>query len=163
MSALLVGAVLVLLLFAGVDALRSWFEENERDRAAAVPQQPVSPTSFAPCEQEQLEAAIEVRGGIATNVIRHVSVTACHQDAMRLRLTIWDRAGRRVWRRDMRGQFEGNYARMLVAVSEQTVRFLAPNNAIHRCHQRGPFVALAQIGPYITRARGLSADEIGCP
>jgi len=138
---LLVGAVLILLLFAGVDALRSWFDQDERDQAAAVTQQPVSPTTFAPCQREQLEAEIEVRGGIATNVIRHVSVTACHQDAMRLRLTILDRGGRRVWQRDLKGQFEGNYAgapRMLAVVQEQTVPFLTPNSAIHRCHQRGP-------------------------
>jgi hypothetical protein len=163
---LLVGAVFVLLLFAGLDALRSWLGDEDAHRTVAPTHQVVAPKNFAPCDQQQLEASIEVRGGIATTVLRHVSVTACHQHAVRLRLTIWDRAGRFAWRRVLRSQFEGNYAqstRMLIGVSEQTVHFVAPNSAIPRCHRRGPFVALAQIGPYAARARGLSASEIGCP
>jgi hypothetical protein len=165
-TGLLVSAVLVLLLFAGVDALRSWLDGDADQRAVTPTQQQVTRTDFAECEQEQVEAAIEVRGGIATNVVRHVSVTACHLPAMRLRLTIWDRTGKRAWHGELPDQFEGNYARsprMLFTVSEQTVRFLEPNSEIRRCRQRDPFVALARIGPYFARASGLSASEIGCP
>jgi hypothetical protein len=52
---------------------------------------------------------------------------------------------------------------MLVVVSEQTVHFFEPNGEIRRCHRRGPFVAIAEIGPYLARAGGLTASEIGCP
>jgi hypothetical protein len=86
---------------------------------------------------------------------------------MRLRLTILDRAGKRAWRGEpLRDAFGGNYAqspRMLVVVSEQTVHFFEPNGEIRRCHRRGPFVAIAEIGPYLARAGGLTASEIGCP
>jgi hypothetical protein len=76
---LLVGAVLILLLFAGLDALRSWLGDEDAHRTVAPTHQVVAPKNFAPCDQQQLEASIEVRGGIATTVLRHVSVTACHQ------------------------------------------------------------------------------------
>lgn len=164
MSFLLVGALLVLLLFAGVDALRSWLDDDQRPQATT--QQSLSSKTFPPCKQQELEAAIEVRGGIATTVIRYLGATACHRDGMRLRLTIWDRAGRRAWHGELRDQFERNYARsprMLVRVSEATVHFLAPNSEIRRCYKRGPFVARAHVGPYVARTRGLSANEIGCP
>jgi hypothetical protein len=154
-----------LLLFASLDALRSWLRDEDVKQAVGLTNQTVVPKNFAPCKQEQLETAIEVRGGLATNVVRHVSVTACHQRGMRLQLTIWDRAGRRAWHGQLPSQFEGNYSqspRMLPHVSEQTVHFPAPNTDIRHCQRRGPFVALAQFGPYITRARGLSASEIGC-
>ena len=166
LTRLLVSVVLILLLFASLDALRSWLGNEDAKQTVGLTHQTVVPKSFAPCKQEQLETAIEVRGGLATNVVRHVSVTACHQRGMRLQLTIWDRAGRRAWHGKLSSQFEGNYAqspRMLRGISEQIVHFPAPNAEIRRCRQRDPFVALARIGPYFARARGLSASEVGCP
>jgi hypothetical protein len=166
-TGLLVGAVLVLLLLAGTDALRSWMDDDADQQPVTPTQRQVAPTDFAECKQEQLEAAIEVRGGIANNVLRWVSGPACHQHRLLLEVTILDRAGKRAWHgQDFSTEFAGNYAqspRMLVAVSEQTVHFVTPNSEIRHCHRRGHFAAIARIGPYIAHAGGLSASEIGCP
>jgi hypothetical protein len=161
---LLVIVVLALLFFAVVDALRSWLsDEDSQELTGTI----VAAKNFAPCRPEQLEAAIEVRGGIANNVLRWVSGPACHQHRLLLEVTILDRAGKRAWHgQDFSTEFARNYAqspRMLVAVSEQTVHFVTPNSEIRHCHRRGPFAAIARIGPYIAHAGGLSASEIGCP
>ena len=162
---LLVIAVLALLLFAGVDALHSWLSDEDGQQTVALTDI-VAAKSFAPCRPEQLEAAIEVRGGIANNILRWVSGPACHEHGLRLELTIMDRAGKRAWHgQDFFPDFERNYAqspRMLAVVSELAVHFPTPNSEIRHCHRRGPFVAIARIGPYIAHAGGLSASEIGC-
>jgi hypothetical protein len=163
---LLVIAVLALLLFAGVDALRSWLSDEDGQQTVAVTDTIVAAKNFAPCRPEQLEAAIEVRGGIANNILRWVSGPACHEHGMRLEVTILDRAGKRAWHeQDFFAAFERNYAqspRMLTVVSELAVHFWTPNSEIRHCHRRGPFVAIARIGPYIAHAGGVSASEIGC-
>lgn len=167
LTRLLVSVVLVLLLFASLDALRSRLSDEESPQTVALTQTIVASKDFAPCKQEQLEAAIEVRGGIATNIVRWVSGPACHQHGLSLELTILDRAGKRAWHgQEFATEFARNYAqspRMLVVVSEQTVHLFEPNGEIRRCHRRGPFVAIAEIGPYLARAGGLTASEIGCP
>jgi hypothetical protein len=166
LTQLLVIAVLAVLLFAGVDALRSWLGEEDGQQTVALTEKVVAAKNFAPCRPEQLESAIEVRGGIANNVLRWVSGPACHEHGMRLGLTILDRAGKRAWhRQNFFAAFERNYAqspRMLVVVSELAVHFPTPNSEIRHCHRRGPFVAIARIGPYVAHAGGLSASEIGC-
>ena len=163
---LLVIVVLALLFFAGVDALRSSFSDDDGQQTEALTDTIVAAKNFPPCRREQLEAAIEVRGGIANNVLRWVSGPACFQHGLLLELTILDRAGKRAWHgQDFSTEFARNYAqspRMLVVVSEQTVHFVTPNSEIRHCHRRGPFAAIARIGPYIGRAGGLSASEIGC-
>ena len=159
--------VLALLFFAGVDALRSSLNDEDGQQTAAPTDTVAAAKSFPPCRPEQLEAAIEVRGGIANNVLRWVSGPACQQHGLSLELTILDRAGKRAWHgQDFATEFARNYAqspRMLVLVSEQTVHFVTPNSDIRHCHRRGPFAAIARIGTYVARTGGLSASEIGCP
>jgi hypothetical protein len=163
---LLVIVVLTLVFFAGVDALRSSLSDEDGQQTVAQTDTIVAAKSFPACRPEQLEAAIEVRGGIANNVLRWVSGPACHQHGLSLELTILDGAGKRAWHgQDFATEFARNYAqspRMLVVVSEQTVHFVTPNSDIRHCHRRGPFAAIARIGPYVARAGGLSASEIGC-
>jgi hypothetical protein len=166
LTRLLVSVVLVLFLFAGLDVLRSRLSDEDGQQTVALTDTIVAAKNFPPCRPEQLEAAIEVRGGIANNVLRWVSGPACHEHGLRLGLTILDRAGKHAWhRQDFFAAFERNYAqspRMLVVVSELAVHFPTPNSEIRHCHRRGPFVAIARIGPYIAHAGGLSASEIGC-
>ena len=167
LTRLLVSVVLVLLLFASLDALRSSRRDVDGQQTVALTDKIVAANNFPPCRPEQLEAAIDVRGGIANNVLGWVSGPACHQHGLLLEVTILDRAGKRAWHgQDFSPEFARNYAqspRMLVVVSEQTVHFVTPNSEIRHCHRRGPFAAIARIGPYIAHAGGLSASEVGCP
>ena len=104
MTRLVVIVVLALLLFASVDALRSWLSDEDGQQTVALTDKIVPAKNFAPCRPEQLEAAIEVRGGIANNVLRWVSGPACHEHGLRLDVTILDRAGKRAWHRRDRGK-----------------------------------------------------------
>lgn len=152
-----VGGVVALLVVAGVDALRSSESETAASATMASTTALENLDRLSPrCTRPQIVVSIEVRGGIATNVVREFGSDACHLRRVRLGLTIRDRAGKTVWEGAMPA-FEGNYSPGF----EQTVHFPYPNPVPH-CDRRGPFLALVTVGPYSVR-RNLSGDEIGCP
>jgi hypothetical protein len=151
----IVGAVVALLIAAGVDALRS------SDRESSAPTTTASTTTVGRragstlprCTREQVAVSIEIRKGVATIVVRHVGANPCDLRYRRFRLTIRDRAGNVI------GQWGGaRFGGDFSPGSEQT--FSLP--AVWHCDRRGPFLALATVGPYGARRSKLSRSEITC-
>jgi hypothetical protein len=111
------------------------------------------------CSAEQIATSIDVPGGRATIVVRHARGKACHLARLPVQLRMWDRTGNPVHLptgegahipAQVGGDFTSNFERLLW---------------IHRvfpdCDQRGPFLVVANVGPYIVR-RTLSRNEVAC-
>ena len=151
----IVGAVVALLIAAGVDALRS------SDRETSAPTTTASTTTvgrrpgstLSRCTRLQVAVSIEIREGVATLVVRHVGANPCHQPYSGFSLRIKDRAGKVIGRWSG-ARFGGDF----LPVSEQT--FSLP--AVRHCDRPGPFLALATVGPYSARRGKLSRSEIAC-
>jgi hypothetical protein len=109
-------------------------------------------------------ASIEVAKGVAVIVVRHERGTPCHlQRYLGLRLTIRDRGGNQVrfLPNPPSGDFPGGW-RLGFEDDLAASRWTFPLPFARRCPWRGPFVALATVGPYSARRSNLSRSEIAC-
>jgi hypothetical protein len=101
----------------------------------------------------QLALAIDVLGGSATIVLRHVWGSACRLPRVPIGLTVKDRKGKPVDLPEstsaIKGDFPPGFERLV------NITYLP------HCDQRGPFVAFVNVGPYSARRR-LSRSEVGC-
>jgi hypothetical protein len=113
---------------------------------------------LARCTAQQIAVAIDVLGGAATIVVRHVWGKPCHLSRLPIDLTVKDRAGSRVrlpttegseTQSRVGGDFSPGFEQLI------NITYL-PN-----CDQRGPFDAFVNVGPYSAR-RKLSGNEVGC-
>jgi hypothetical protein len=170
----IVGAVVALLVIAGVDALRSAMSETTASTTTASTttasaSRRTAPTttperadlSLPSCTRQEIAVSIEILRGIANNVVRNVGSSSCRLPQLGIELTIKDRAGKQVWQGELSAEespFGGDFSPGF----EQTVHFPSPNFVPH-CFRRSPFLALATIGPYSVRSGNLSGTEIGCP
>ena len=155
------GTVGALAVAGAVDAVRS---ADTKPRHAAM-QPAARETTFAAetpealprCTPQNLGVSVDVLGGSATVVVRHVWGRPCHLAALPVRLSVTDRLGRRVRletdgspsERTVDGDFTPGFERLI------DIPYLA------NCDGRGPFAAFVIVGPYSAQ-RKLSASEVGC-
>jgi hypothetical protein len=157
----IVGGVGAVRVAGAVDAVRS-SEPKARPAmewsAARETTFPVVTTEGLPrCTTRHLRVSIEVLGGTATIVVRHVWGGACHLARTPIRLLVSDRLGRRVGLEAdgsesesvVEGDFSPDFERLI------DIAYL------QNCHQRGPFTEFVLFGPHSTQ-RKLPGSAVGC-
>jgi hypothetical protein len=151
-----VGGVATLLFVAGVDALRSSADSEISAPTASTTTTELASGSLSPCTRLDLRVSIEIREEVATVVVRNIGAKECYRILRGWRLRIEDRAGNLVaeWV-ELRPLADG------VFPSGSEGVFLLPRNAV-LCDLRGPYLALATVGPYSARRGNLSRSEIAC-
>ena len=103
LSWLVIGGVAVILVAAAVDTIRSSEpsassprRETATERSAAgevtIPVE-ATPEGLPRCTVQNIAVSIEVLGGTATVVVRHVGGRACHLAALPVRLSVTNRVG----------------------------------------------------------------------
>jgi hypothetical protein len=113
-----------------------------------------TPESLPRCIAQHIGVSIDVLGGTATIVVRHVWGSPCHLASLPIRLSVTDRVGRRVrLSTQSESVVEGDFAPGFERLIDITY---LPN-----CNQRGPFTAFVIVGPYSAQ-RKLSGSEVGC-
>ena len=173
------GAIGLLLLFAGIDALRSSLGDTKAAVTAptATRSTNVSNRDTA-CKRSQMVVAIEVRKPdetrpawnqrgdrgwrawqrtpVATLVVKNAGSSDCalvHGDGT-YDFGIRDRAGRWMARWDGNNVFGGQYA----PAEERS--FSLPN--VYSCDRPGPFRAMATVGPYSALLNRLTYSQVTC-
>ena len=157
-----VGAVVVLLVAAGVDALRS-----SPHSATVAPGTTVALTTTTqiatgtpPCARHDLRILIKIREEVASVIVRNIGADACHRVLRGWHLRIEDRAGKVV----------GEWAKEQVPVQPlivgdfragDEVAFWLPQGPV-LCDSSGPYLALATVGPYSARLDDLPPRAITC-
>lgn len=112
-----------------------------------------------PCSAEQIAASIDVLGGRATITVRHTLGGACHLARLPVHLKMWDHAGNPV----RLPTAEGAHLPLWVGgdFSSGFERLLSIHRVFPECDQRGPFLLVVKVGPYVAR-RTLSRSEVAC-
>jgi len=169
-----IAAGVVAVLVAGtVDAVRSSkpsgsapiqtaTTEESAAREMAVPVEATQ--AFPRCTVQNIGVSIDVLGGTATVVVRHVWGRACHLASLPVRLSVTDRVGRKVRLATLEGGEDGQ-SRVGGDFSpgfEQLidVPYLAEPQ-LSNCDRPGPFTAFVIVGPHSAQ-RKLSGSEVGC-
>jgi hypothetical protein len=166
----IVGAVAVLLVVAGVDALRSSLSEESASTttASTTTGRSSSTQTVAPCTRQQVAVSIEVRHAaqtgfglpvlprrrrVATIVERRVGAQHCWQQPLPVRFRIFDRTGdlTAVW-----------LASMLLWPNSPGAEVALSLPDVLDCDRPGPFRALAEVGPYTVRRGHLGYSDITC-
>jgi hypothetical protein len=167
-----------LLIFAGVDALRSI-----GDGKKALPTTPTASTTSpgnaantAPvprCAQNEAEVSIEMRAGFATVVIRNTGANDCYVHLRGWRVRIADRTGKPVVNFSHEGadirslllaDSEGvDISGLLLADDEQAQQLLLVPTYSFACESPPPYLAFARLGHDSVRRGGLSRTAIACP
>lgn len=156
---IIVAGVGALLLFAGLDALRS-SEESEVSATTAPRAAETTAESSAqpllPCDVEKLTISIEVRGGNPSVVARNAG-NVCYRILRGWHLRIEDRAGDPLaeWA-EIQPLADGIFP----AGAESSFGLLRAKPI--QCKSPGPYLASAAVGPYFARRGHLSAGKIGC-
>ena len=155
------GAVAALGIAATVAALRPSGEPRPArpasgQEAIAASRSEVSddaPEPLPSCTTPQLELELDVLGGSPTLVLRHARGRPCRLARTPVAVTITDRGGKPVRlstrERSVQADFSPDFERLL------GMTFLPS------CSSRGPYTAVATVGPYTARGT-LSAREVGC-
>jgi hypothetical protein len=162
------GGVLALVVAGAVYALRgsgspgtaSETGAGQRRSADAFSVPAKNTTAPLPrCSAEQIVASIDVLGGRATTVVRHARGRACRLARLPVHLKMWDRAGNPV----RLPTTEGAHIPSRVGgdFSSGFERLLWIHRVFPDCDQRGPFLVVVKVGPYVVR-RTLSRDEVAC-
>jgi len=166
---------LIAVLIAGaVDAVRSSepgsspspmvTTERSAVREMTIPVA-TRPVALPRCTVQNIGVSIDVLGGTATVVVRHVGGRPC-QLALPLpvRLSVTDRVGRRVrlatvgGGHDLRSRVAGDFSPGFEQLID--IPYLAEPQ-LTSCDQRGPFTAFVIVGPYSAQ-RKLTGSEVGC-
>ena len=167
---------LVAVLIAGaVDAVRSSEPGSSPSRmvttersAARVMTIPVetTPEALPRCTVQNLGVSIEVMGGTATVVVRHVWGRPCQlTHPLPVSLSVTDRVGRRVrlatlaGGEDLQSRVGGDFSPGFEQLID--IPYLAEPTVDEGCDRRGPFTAFVIVGPYSAQRR-LSGSEVGC-
>jgi hypothetical protein len=148
------GGVAALVVIAVADALRSSGGETSLPTAsAATTTSPQATTPLPNCARRQIALSIEIREGIATVVVQHVSGERCFQPSADFRFLITNRAKQRIglWTPPV---FAESYR-----LGQERTFALA---YVFRCDRPGPFIAKATLGPYSARLGNVSRSEITC-
>ena len=160
---LIAGGLLIVAVAGLIDALRGSSSAREPPLRNLAPSPAPAAASHEPlptCARPELELGIEILGGSATTVLRHVSGGPCHLKRVPVRVTVRDRAGRRVQLvagEGLRGAFRGDFS----AGFEQLINITFLPHCTPETVPLGPFLLSARAGPYRAQ-RALSGQEIGC-
>jgi hypothetical protein len=164
-----VGGLVALFVVGLIDSLRSResriFEPGGRRGSVFEARDPVlAPTtvSLPPCSDEQIGVSIEVLGGSATVVVRHMFGKPCHLARRPVEVAVNDRADNPVRSvpgvdEETDGSIEGDFTPGF----ERLLGFNHFANCDLSSGQRGPFTAKVWIGENYVERR-LAGDEIGC-
>jgi hypothetical protein len=167
---IIVGAGVALVVVAAVDAVRSSDHNTNTSPASTTTANAKGGTLPPRCARRDISVRIEIRrpsslqtvGGefeapgeatVATIVVRNVGSRRC-LGAWPFVFTVTDRTGKQIgqW---IDGQW---FAERWRPNSEKT--FSLPG--VHRCDRPGPFVAVANVGPYVAHRGNLTLSEITC-
>ena len=178
LSWIILGAVLAVVVFAGIDALRSSLGST----SPAVKTAPtgagatVGSNEDPACSQKQMAVSVQVRKPdetrpvwnqrealgwrawqrtpVATLVVKNVGSGTCFLAHGRYDFGITDRADRWMARWDGNNVFAGTY------VPAEEKSFSLPN--VFSCDRPGPFRAKATVGHYSARLNHLTYDQVTC-
>ena len=177
---IILGAVVAVVVFAGVDALRSSLRDTSpATRAAPTFTGATNVSQEEPvCNRGQMAVAVQVRKPddtrpvwnqrdrdnpgwrawqrtpVATLVVRNVGSSACRLVHGRYDFGIRDGADRWMARWDGNNVFAGTYE-----PSAET-SFSLPN--VFSCDRPAPFRAVATVGDYTARLEHLTYDQVTC-
>jgi hypothetical protein len=154
----IVAGIGALLLFAGVDALRSSAGSEDSTLAPSTRMKTTaadSSGSLLPCTVEDLRISIDVRGGGPTLVARNFGET-CYRLLRGWHLRIEDRAGEPLAQWD---EIQLLADGIFPAGSESSV-LLSRFPVV--CKSGGPYVMSVTVGPYFERRGHLSDLALGC-
>ena len=174
LSWLVIGGVAVIVVAAAVDAIRSsepsasssTSRETATERSAGEATLVVvaTPEGLPRCTVQNIGVSIDVLGGTATAVVRHVRGRPCHLTPLPVRLLVSDRAGRRVRlaavdegppvQTRVAGDFSPGFEQLI------DIPYLAEPQ-LGDCDRAGPFTAFVIVGPYSAQ-RKLSGSEVDC-
>jgi hypothetical protein len=164
----IVGGIVAVLLAGTVDAVRS----SEPEAVPALERSPARETTFTVdareslprCTVQHIGVSIEVLGGAAQIVVRHVWGSPCHLAPLAVRLLVSDRVGRRVRlasldegppvQSHVAGDFSPGFEQLI------DIPYLAEPQ-LGDCDRAGPFTAFVIVGPYSAQ-RKLSGSEVDC-
>jgi hypothetical protein len=166
--------VIAVLIVGTVDAIRSSepsassaSQKTATERSAAqettFPGE-TTPQSLPRCTVQHIRVSIEVLGGAATIVVRHVWGSRCHLAPLRVRLLVSDRVGRRVRLaaadegRPVQSRIAGDFSPGFEQLID--IPYLAEPQ-LGDCDRAGPFTAFVIVGPYSAQ-RKLSGSEVDC-
>jgi hypothetical protein len=116
------------------------------------------------CTAQNIGVSIDVLGGTAAVVVRHVWGRPCDLAPLTVRLGVTDLVGRRVRLASLSegpvlpSHIEGDFAPGFEALID--IPYLAKPQLMS-CASRGPFTAFVIVGPYSAQ-RKLSGSEVGC-
>jgi hypothetical protein len=155
-SWIVLGAVGVLLFVAGVDAFRP-----DGETAALTTESPTTTAVLASsqltrCTEREVSVSIEILGGQAATVVRHIGDNPCHLRPVPPRIALVDGSGNRL---RLAGFSSAPVGGDLFPGSEQTANF--PEEIVG-CDRRGPFGATVTVGQFSAHRTGLSGSEVGC-
>jgi hypothetical protein len=165
--------VIAVLVAGTVDAIRSTepsapspSREPATERSAARETTfPVETREALPrCTVQHIGVSIDVLGGAATVVVRHVWGSPCHLAPLPVRLSLTNRFGGRVRLAtvgggpDVQSRVDGDFSPGFERLID--IPYLA-HPPLANCNSRGPFTAFVIVGPYSAQ-RKLSGSEVGC-
>jgi hypothetical protein len=172
---LVAAGVIGVLVAATVDAVRSSEPSGSALRRVATTEQSAVRETTTPvgvprqplprCTTRHIGVSIDVLGGTATVVVRHVWGSSCHLTPLPVRLSLTDRVGRRARlagvdeaHPDVQARVRGDFFpgfEQLIDIPYLTRPQLAD------CDAAGPFTAFVTVGPHSAQ-RKLSGSEVGC-
>jgi hypothetical protein len=170
---LMIAAGVIAVLVAGsVDALRSSGpSDSSRSRvtmegsgAQEASAEETKHESLPRCTARNTGVFIEVLGGTATIVVRHVRGRPCHLVPLPVRLSVTTRFGRRVRLAevggvpDVQSRVGGDFSPGFEQLID--IPYLA-KPPLTRCNRQGPFTAFVIVGTQSAQ-RKLSGQEVGC-
>jgi hypothetical protein len=178
LSWIILGAVVAVVVFAGVDALRSSLgSTSPADRTVPTGAGATVISNEDPaCNQKQMAVSVQVRKPdetrpvwnqrealrsrawqrtpVATLVVKNVGSRTCLLAHGRYDFGIKDRANRWMARWEGNNVFAGSY------VPAEEKSFSLPN--VFSCDRPAPFSAIATVGHYAARLDDLSYDQVTC-
>jgi hypothetical protein len=165
----IVGGLVALFLVGLIDSLRSReshiFEPGGRSGSVFEARDPglaPSTVSLPACTEEQIGVSIEVLGGRAAVVVRHMFGNPCHLARRRIEVAVNDRTDNPV--RVVPGADEETDGSVEGDFTPGFQRLLGFNH-LANCDlpngQRGPFTVKVWVGENYVERR-LAGDEIGC-
>jgi hypothetical protein len=137
--------------------------EDSAARETAIPVETTA-EGLPLCTAQNIGVSIDVLGGTAAVVVRHVWGRPCDLAPLTVRLGVTDLVGRRVRLASLSegpvlpSHIEGDFAPGFEALIDIT--YLAKPQLMS-CASRGPFTAFVIVGPYSAQ-RKLSGSEVGC-
>jgi len=167
-----VGGLIALFVVGLIDSLNSLrsresriFEPGGRSGSVFEARDPAlapSTVSLPPCTDEQIGVSIEVLGGSAVVVVRHMFGKPCHLAWRQVEVAVNDRADNPVRfvpgaNEETKGSLEGDFTPGF----ERLLGFNHLANCDLPNGQRGPFTAKVWVGENYVERR-LAGDAIGC-